>query len=288
MQVDLTKETRAAWLVLAAVTVLGAVVLFVCYDSSDLGERMDAAQDAYQTMTGPVRFSERIDQQREANAKLAESIEVLKKGVGFTHRYTVPSTIGQAGYFFQSLREQVLGRLQRRAQELSIPKVDIYFGFGEGENVKPALKVVPDEEANLLLKMLQLTEKTAQIAFKTPTPLQKLIISHENKAKRTGPESRPALLEEYSLKLAVRGSLTDILFILHNLSQVDPTDPNDYPLALTYFKIDSLNASAKDDIQQLDAEFRIAGMQFLSPEERGLGSTPRASGGRSNARVAHQ
>jgi hypothetical protein len=117
------------------------------------------------------------------------------------------------------------------------------------------------------MTMLQLTEKAVGIVLAAnEPPLESFAITHE-RAVETGPAGRPVLLREYPLTLKVRGSLKDILWILHRLSQFE-ADGKDYPLILRGLVIQSENAKPKDNIQHLDAVFQLAGMQFLTPEER--------------------
>ncbi len=66
----------------------------------------------------------------------------------------------------------------------------------------------------------------------------------------------------------MRGSLRDLMWIQHALSLSEENGAHTYPLILQSWEIVSENAKPKDHINQLDAVFRVAGMQFLTPEER--------------------
>ena len=87
------------------------------------------------------------------------------------------------------------------------------------------------------------------------------------------------------MKLNVRGSLKDILWILHRLSQVEAPAADgkrDYPVILRGLLIESENIKARDNVQQLTAEFELAGMRFLSEEERARDPLAKAAGGRAS------
>jgi hypothetical protein len=139
-------------------------------------------------------------------------------------------------------------------------------------------KVHKDEDAPYLLAMLQMTRKAADVILSTPSPVQSFKITQlQKQATITGPAGRPPLLREYVLTLNVRGSLSDLLWILHRLAQKE--EENDYPLIVRGIRIESKNLDPKDSIQQLDAVFEVAAMEFLSEEERAAAA--KAHAGRS-------
>lgn len=295
MHVNLKKERQIAWAVLGGVALLGLIVLWMMSDDGQLAQQLSSAEAEHAKMVGPEKLSDRIDAQRRANQKLARTIEELKKQVGFTSELAIKAG-EQHNLYFSNARARVREELNNKAAQLSIDDIDDWFGFGSGKSTAPLTKLPPENEADFLLVMLQLTEKAAMVALNAPDPLERLIISHGDRPVLTGPQGRPPLLKEYPLTLKVRGSLESILTILHQLSAknvnansvISDQISKDYPLVITYFLIDSAKSKDKDGIQQLDATFNLAGMEFLSEKERGEapaggaspGAAPSGGGGR--------
>jgi hypothetical protein len=267
---DLSLETRNAWLVFAGTTVVVLGVLWYIWDGTDpLSDQVAHAQSERDKLAGASKqdMHQRVEQQAQANRELERTIEKLKGESGFevSKRFTIPATENQPGYLFKRRFVEVRQELREKAAPRSI-RYDENIGFGTDE------KVPDDSQAPYLMAMLQLTAKAITIAIGTPEPLESMSITH-GPAIDTGPENRPTLLREYPLELKVHGNLRDILWILHSISQVDTRtssgDQNhDYPLILRGLVIQSENAKQKDDINEIDATFRIAGMQFLSMQER--------------------
>jgi hypothetical protein len=307
---DLSIEQRNSWLVLggAAVVVLG-VLWYVWDGSAPLAEQVEQRRLDIVKSSGSAKqdMRQHVEQQRQANDELRRTIENLKGKSGFEvlERFTIPKSEPQPGYYFKRRFIEVRQALREKAKLRSIT-YDENIGFGSDD------KVPDDAQAPYLMAMLQLTEKAITIAITTPGQLESMSIAH-GPAIETGPENRPVLLREYPLELKVHGTLKDILWILHRLSEVDgagasadarpapalgagaagpaaapagkPAPPagagaaHDYPLILRGLTIQSENVKPTDSISQLDATFRIAGMQFLAPEERdhiGSGSGARA------------
>jgi hypothetical protein len=262
---DVKKEEQNGWLVLAAATVVVLIALWFISDGGELAERATQAQKGIPAGEHED-MATHVERQVEANQALRTTIEQLKGETDFVlaDEFVIPKDERQPGYFFKRKFVEVRERLRNKAEAKRIV-YDQNIGFG----ADPA--VPPDDQAPYLMTMLQLTEKIVGIAFDTPIPLESLKVSH-GPAVDTGPESRPALLREFPLKLEVRGGLKDILWILHRISEVAPTKDggkrNDYPLILRGFAIHSENATPKDDISQLDAVFDLAAMRFISEEER--------------------
>jgi hypothetical protein len=194
----------------------------------------------------------------------------------------------QKGYYFRLVYDIAVEYLQARARNMRIQEYDTELGFKF-----PDGRVFSEEEAQEELIRLQLTVRAMMLALSTPDRLQEIKIIHGDIIE-TGPVSRPPLLREYPFKIRVKGSLKDILWLLHQYSadQV-PTDTVDdwnkliahvqrnlkrdielvrredhFPLILTGMKINSENSEPRDHIEQLEAEFELAGMQFLSEAER--------------------
>lgn len=288
MMPDVKIEERNGWLVLAGVAVVALVGLWII---SDGGELADSAEQSRAKLAtgGREDMATHVERQEQANHELRATIEHLKSQTDFVlfDEFVIKADERQPGYFFKRKFVEVRERLRNKAEAKRIA-YDQNIGFG----ADPA--VPPDDQAPYLMTMLQLTEKIVGIAFDTPIPLETLSVSH-GPAIDTGPESRPALVREYPLKLEVRGGLTDILWILHRISQIESPAPDgkrmDYPLILRGFSIKSENATPKDSISQLDAVFDLAAMRFISEEERakdplasqpigGVGSRGGASGGK--------
>jgi hypothetical protein len=267
---DLSLETRNVWLIFAgtAVVVLGA--MWYIWDGSDpLSDQVVAAQNEREKLAGNSKqdLHQRVELQAKANLDLRREIEKLKGECGFEllEKFTIPKSEIDPGYLFKRRFTEVRQELREKAKLRSIV-YDENIGFGADDKVPDAA------QAPYLMAMLQLTEKALTIAITTPQPLETMSITH-GPAIDTGPDGRPVLLREYPLELKVHGGLKDILWILHSISQVDTNPPtaarkHDYPLILRGLTIQSENAKPKDFIYQMDATFKIAGMLFLSPEER--------------------
>jgi hypothetical protein len=264
------KETMTGWGVLGGTLLVCLLGLWLLSDGGELAGQVAAAQ-AGLPAGGKEELRARVASQDEANRKLHETIEVLKKSASFSiePRFQIPKDDKQPGYLFKRTFVEVRQGLRQKAEARKIV-YDENIGFGADPEVPK------DELAPYLMTMLQLTEKVVGIALDTPSPLESLTISHGREIE-TGPESRPALLREFPLKLSVRGSLKDILWILHRLSQVEPGG-RDYPVILRGMLIESENAKPRDDVQQLTAEFELAGMRFLSEEERARDPLAKAPG----------
>lgn len=286
MMPDMKKEERNGWLVLVGSAVVTLIALWIISDGGELAEAAEQAQSQL-AVGGREDMATHVERQVQANERLRQTIEQLKGQTDFVlaDEFAIPATERQPGYFFKRKFVEVRERLRDKAEARRIA-YDQNIGFG----ADPA--VPPDDQAPYLLTMLQLTEKIVGIAFDGERPLESLSISH-GPAVDTGPETRPALVREYPLKLEVRGGLKDILAILHRISQIDAAGKDgkrqDYPLILRGFSITSENATPKDSISQLDAVFDLAAMRFITEEERAKdplafqpvgGGTRSASGGR--------
>jgi hypothetical protein len=287
MRPDVKKEKRAGWIALSAALVVGALVVMWFSQDDGLSEQLDQVRSAHAAMTGPEPFAQRIAKQQEANEALSRTIEELKRGSGFTaaRDFRIEAEDIRKGfnpgYIFKDRFTGVRQKLNDIAAQKHIEykEDNLNFGFGSDE------KVPPDRDAPDLLIMLQLTEKAALIAFNTRTPIVKFNITHGTK-KVTGPAGRPPLVREYPLTMEVTATLEDVLWILHALSQVKEPEAGkpseDYPLVLQDLQISAMNLTEKDEIQVVQAVFKIYGMQFLPPQERGKqggakGLTPAAT-----------
>lgn len=272
------KETMTGWAVLGGTLLVCLLSLWLVSDGGELAGQVAAAQSALPP-SGKEELRTRVERQREANQNLHLTIEKLKKDASFDieEPFQIPKDNKQPGYFFKKRFVEVRQGLRQKAEARKIV-YDENIGFGADPEVPK------DEFAPYLMTMLQLTEKVVGIALDTPSPLESLTITH-GKEIETGPESRPALLREFPLKLSVRGSLKDILWILHRLSQVE-AGGKDYPVILRGMLIESENAKPRDDVQQLTAEFELAGMRFLTDEERARDPLAKGVAGRASTGAA--
>ena len=278
MMPDVKKEVQTGWLVLSGVTAVVLIALWVISDGGTLVEQAEQAK-AKHVDGGSESILTHVERQIEANQAMRSTIEDLKRDSSFVlaKEFMIPAGNRQPGYLFKRRFVEVCEGLRIKAKAIKID-YDQNIGFGADPEVPD------DRKAPYLMSMLQLTEKVVAIAFDTPTPLENLKVSHFDEVN-TGPESRPVLVQEYPLKLEVRGGLKDILWVLHRISQVTPTadgKTKDYPLILRGFSIKSDNREPKDSIKQLDAVFDLAAMHFITEEERAndpLAFQPVSSGG---------
>lgn len=255
---------------LAALLGAGGMVWWTWSDQPAVDERLAAARDASAKIAGKEPLKARVARQRAANVELRANIAELKAQAGFTtaERFKVPPTENEKGKFFlnrfvdvrQALREKAVARRIESDERLGFPPDD---------------KVPADDEAQTLLDMLQLTEKALTVVLAAPDPVEWFDISH-GKPYETGPVSRPPLLKEYPLTLKLRGSLKTVLWILHSYGT---RSESDYPLILRGLTITSSNNRVRDDVQQLEATFELAGMAFLAETGRTPGqAAPRGTG----------
>jgi hypothetical protein len=272
MQLDISKQVLQGWLVLGAAVICSLIGLSVVWDGGASAAQVQAEKDALNG--GPEDLAEQVQLARAANARLAETIASLKQGVGFNteEAYQIasdPEFQRQPEYFFVTKRNAILARLLKRARERG-GEYEEYGGFGLGQHRPPPETLPAPEEAIDLLRMLQITEKAVSICLETPTPLEKLLVVPHGKVKPidVAAPGRAPLLQEYRLTLNLRGSLHDLLWIVHRLSPGREAAGDEYPLILKDLKITSDNRSPVEDVQQLDCEITVAGMRFLSDEER--------------------
>jgi hypothetical protein len=260
MSPDISSAARGGIVaLLAALVGAGGMVWWQWSDQPVVDERLAAAREASAKIAGKEPLKQRVDRQRAANLELRDNIAKLKTQAGFTtaERFKVPPTENEKGKFFlnrfvdvrQSLREKAVARRIESDERLGFPPDD---------------RVPPDDEAQTLLDMLQLTEKALTVVLAAPDPVEWFDISH-GKPYETGPVSRPPLLKEYPLTLKLRGSLKTVLWILHSYGT---RSESDYPLILRGLTITSSNNRVRDDVQQLEATFELAGMAFLADTGR--------------------
>jgi len=260
MTPDLTSAQRGGIVAMcAAVLIAGGMVWYMWSDQPATDERLVTARAAAEKIRGKEVLRERVDKQRAANVELRANIAALKKQAGFivADRFKVPPGEREPGKFFLNRFVEVRQALREKANNRRVES-DERLGF------PPDDRVPPDAEAQPLLDMLQLTEKALTVVLDSDDPVEWFDIGH-GKPYETGPLARPPLLAEYPLTLKVRGSLKTVLQILHRFGT---TAEGDYPLILRGLTISSSNAKARDDVQQLEAVFELAGMAFLADAGR--------------------
>ncbi len=260
MMPDLSSAQRGGIAAMcAAILIGGGMAWWMWSDQPVADERLEAARTAAEKIKGKEPLRDRVERQRAANVELLANIAELKKQAGFTvaERFKVPPGEREPGKFFLNRFVEVRQNLREKAQRQRIES-DERLGF------PPDDRVPPDGEAQPLLDMLQLTEKALTVVLESPDPVEWFDITH-GKTYETGPASRPALLSEYPLTLKVRGSLKTVLSILHRFGT---RAEGDYPLILRGLTISSANTKARDDVQQLEAVFELAGMTFLADAGR--------------------
>ena len=260
MSPDLSSSARGGLVaLLAAVLAGGALVWWQWSDQPAVDERLAAAREAAAKVKGSEPLRERVARQKAANVELRANIAELKAQAGFSTKieFKVPDSENEKGKFFLNRFVDVRQALREQAQRRRIES-DERLGFPPDDKVPPA------EEAQQLLDMLQLTEKALSVVLAAPDPVEWFDIAH-GRPYDTGPVSRPPLLKEYPLTLKVRGSLKTVLSILHSYGT---RNEKDYPLILRGLTIASANNRVRDDVQQLEAVFELAGMAFLADTTR--------------------
>lgn len=266
MSPDLSSASRGGLAALGAAILAAAGLAYWAWsDAPEVETRLEAARTAAAKIGSKEPLRARVERQLAANGELRANIAQLKAEAGFRRdvRFTVPERENEKGKFFlnrfvevrQDLREQAMRRRIDSDERLGFPPDD---------------RVPPDGEAQQLLDMLQLTEKALRVVLQAPDPVEWFDIAH-GKPYETGPVARPPLLAEYPLTLKVRGSLTTVLWILH---QFGTRSDRDYPLIIRGLTIRSDNSKAKDDVQQLEAVFELAGMAFLADATRDATAGP--------------
>lgn len=288
MMVEPGRPALVGWAALGGTVAVVLLALWVIADHGAAEQALATSRRNIKSERNGEPIEQRQAAERDAVSELHKTINELKARTGFTvlKQFQVPiddqdEKLRQPGYFFKQRLVAVRDGVRRKAKLKSI-EFDESLGFDTSDMVPP------DADAAFLLTMLQLTDKAAHIVLDTPHPVSRFDfarLNNTNKAIETGPLDRPVLLREYPLELKVVGGLEDLLWILHRLSQVDPDQTGDYPLILQGLTIDSQNLTQRDEINQLTATFRIAGMQFLSDAERAkLSGTPLPTGaGNSNS-----
>jgi len=295
MTPNVDPEIRASWLGFAATIAICAVALWVVWDGGETRRQREAQKEEYEKRRGFYPLEEEVAKARTSVDELLANIDDFKDRVGIRDvaPFILPERRAHRGYYFRVVYDQIREELSDLARRRSTT-LDTTLGFDF-----PGDKPPPNAEAQHWATMLQLVSKAVYLALSTEDSLQLVEVAPLKTGHRvaTGPESRPPLLREYPFQLTVRGSLKDILWLLHQLSADEETDAHrDFhvllddvtgkvrtvipsltsddrgrrvgPLIVRGMTINSENATPVDQISQLTATFDLAGMQFLSHEER--------------------
>lgn len=274
---DAAAQARQGWLVLAGTVVLCLLLAFFAVPEET------AVDAATMDETQGQLLSELIRTQRSENQLLAKNLAELKRGVGFTvkREFEVPDEelayARQPGLFFHDRRNELIQKLDNRAHEKGIQGWDKNIGFADSAGSVPPRQPPPNDEADNLLLLLQVTKRVVSICLETPTPLVEILVVPHGQQKgriaelvRTvSPPGRPPLFREYTVSLKLKGSLSDILWVVHRLSPGLDEAGLDFPLVLKSFTLTSDNVDLAKPIPQLSITMTVAGLSFLSDKERG-------------------
>lgn len=277
---DIAKQAQQGWLVLAgAVALCGLLAVLVVPDEPVSDE--PATNESHGQL-----LAELIRTQRAENELLNKNLAELKQGVGFTvkREFEVPEEemaySRQPGLFFHDRRNETIQKLDNRAHEKGIAEWDKHLGFATSLGGVPSGQPPPNEEADDLLLLLQVTKRVVSICLETPTPLVQIkVLPHSLLAGNTAklvrtvsPVGRPPLFREYPVSLTLKGTLSDILWVVHRLSPGVDEAERDFPLVLKAFTLTSDNVDLGKPIPQLSITLTVAGISFLSDKERSAAS----------------
>lgn len=319
MKPNLTRERKRSWGVLTAVFVLCALVLAWYHDWGELSEELTTQRTRHASLTGSLQLQGLIDQQRAVNQQLRARIKERQRDVGIRPRppFVVPETgrgsADDSGDYFQDLyyaiRESLLNLGQTRG---AVESFDTKMGFAFAEGRPPARDPV-----DRWLTMLQLVTKACYLAcqskYREITMIEVAPIQAAEGILR-GAEGRDPILREYPFSLHVRGTLRDILWLLHQLSydnrageqteasqrlqawrrgliadlnaktrfkvQADAAELQAAfgPIAVLGLTIDGnvedLELEEIDNLAQLDVHIDLVGMEFLDQPPSAIGPEP--------------
>ncbi len=293
MRPDTTQDMKVGWISIAVVAAICLLAYFIVSDGGKSAKAVESALRTYEKHKGEEQYPlmKEIRRQSEANEELARNIESLKNAVGIkpVRPFALPSNFTkQKGLYFRLVFDIAVEYLNDKARFKRVQEYSTSLGFEFRDG-----QIIEEDQAKEELIRLQLIVRAMLLALSTPDRLQEISIV-QRKIVVTGPESRPPLLREYPFVLKVRGSLKDILWLMHQYSAdtvpmdtvddwnklvthvqsnmkraIEPTTSKDhFPLILRGLKINSENSEPLDNVQQLEAEFELAGMEFLSDAER--------------------
>jgi hypothetical protein len=290
---DVDRPLTYAWGAFAGALLLAGLAWWWFRQDGGLGRQLAGARQAFEQREGdsPVRLQREVERQRQANRELSETIERIKDQVGIApiDPFVIPKRYeNQRRFYFNMIFEATRNTLYERAVQRAIRSYEPELGFGRGQ--------IEDGDVMQELIRLQLIAKAMVLALSTEDSLAAISVEH-GPIEQTGPKDRPPLLVEYGFSLRVRGRLKDILWLLHQLGveepqaeivrglnglfttvqrltegQVRPLDEKDFfPLIVRGLEVRSGTLQARDDIAMLEVRIDLAGMEFLSAQERAQG-----------------
>ncbi|TVR16076.1 MAG: hypothetical protein EA401_01875 [Planctomycetota bacterium] len=306
MKPDMRTSERKAWITAGVTLVVALVAWWIASDGGATTAAHTRAASAYENRIGPRPLAQQVAQQSQAIADTQEQIDELKAQTGVSRIAPFVKPRRDSGGYIAFLIRYLRQELQLRAQTFTI---DERLGFNLLGTRPP-----PDHEADGWLNMLQMVTKALYLCSEAPGHIDEArIVSLTTTPIATGPAGRPALLHEYPFTLEVTGTLESISWLLVQLSSDERTQGNkdgdlrDWlvhirrgvreagypvnepeerssigPLIVRGFNI--IGSRLEDHpISRLTVTFDLAGMHFLSDEERGeqrqqaRPSTPRGS-----------
>lgn len=308
MRPRLDNEVKLNWIILAAVVVIGAGALAWFADWGAGAEQVDEERRRYNNRVGDLLYSEQLNRMRARNDDLSNYLLELQQQVGIREvpPFLMPPDDVKPGLYFTVVYSQIWSVLQQRANRFSVASYDYQIGFGHLGGRPPASREEVRYYLTMLQLItkavylgLSTPDKTVQhLAINGVDPANRRV---------TGPAGRPPLLIEYPFELQVHASLKDILWLLHQLSddQLDPrrrssvqgafskwlqqdiiaalAENSDQqfslsgaegagnevcPLIVRGLSVTSGNLQAVDQLEQLEVTIQLAGMEFLTTNER--------------------
>jgi hypothetical protein len=303
MRPAISRERRHGWLAFGlAVLVAGGTLGWLGLAIIRERDRQEVAARAFTQRQGPFPVSAEVSRRTKNIANLRAVIEEQKKQVGY--RAVSPFILEahpDRGYFvrvvYDQLRKEFVELSRRRNVDF---EPDMGFDF-------PGDRPPPADEAPHWTVMMQLVSKAVFLALQTnflegEQGIRHIRIDPLENGRRvaTGPAGRPPLLREYPFTMTVQGSLRDIQWLLHQLSADTPTAAHREfdqllvtltdklrnvvpgldvktmerhggstgPLIIRGLTISSQNMKPLDQVSQLTAVIQLAGMDFLSSDER--------------------
>ncbi len=294
---DQQKEMRISWLLLAAITIIGPLILWLVFSGEGVdSKKLKTLERTYKQRqsASPDVLRDQIVRQQEANRQLLANIEDVKKAVGIKKvaPYVVPNVSpyrNDPGSYFNKIYSAIKGELNRMAEGNRLVSYDAKLGYNT-EQKSLSKDIVAGE-----LVRLQLITKAVFLALSADKNIQVEQITH-GEIIETGPESRLPLLREYPFRLELRGELKELSWVLHQLEVQQPdekfiralgsfqqsiqskarlemsdyTAEDHFPLIVRGWSIENDGKKKGDEFTQLKVILDLAGMEFLEPEERGM------------------
>lgn len=292
MKPDTSRSQHIAWGTAAGTLLVSLLAWWIASDGGATKAEHQRAASAYENRIGPRPLARQVDEQRQAIATTQEQIDELKMQTGVSRIAPFIRPRRDSGGYIAFLIRYLRQELQLRAQTFTI---DERLGFNLLGTRPP-----PESEADGWLNMLQMVTKALYLCSEAPGAIDAVrVTSLTTSPIPTGPAGRPALLHEYPFTLEVTGTLESISWLLVQLSSDERTPGNkdedlrDWlthirrgvreagypvnepeeassigPLIVRGFNIIGSRVE-EHPISRLTVTFDLAGMHFLSDEERG-------------------